>query len=47
VLIGDSCLVACDEVPDFVNFFQYRVAINIKEKDADTMAVLEQLKSDL
>ena len=47
VLIGDSCLVACDEVPDFVNFFQYRVAINIKEKDADTMAVLEKLKSDL
>ena len=45
--MGDSCLVACDEAPDFVNFFQYRVAINIKEKDADTMAVLEQLKSDL
>ncbi len=47
VLVGDECLVACDEAPDFVNFFQYRVAINIKAQDADTMAVLDQLKSDL
>ena len=47
VLVGDDCLVACNEVPDFVNFFQYRVAINIKEQDADTMAVLDQLKSDI
>jgi hypothetical protein len=47
VLVGDDCLVACDEAPDFVNFFQYRVAINIKAQDADTMAVLDQLKSDL
>jgi len=47
VLVGDDCLVACNEAPDFVNFFQYRVAINIKELDADTMAVLDQLKSDL
>lgn len=47
VLIGDECLVACSEVPNFVNFFQYRVAINIKKQDADTMAVLDQLKSDL
>ena len=47
VLVGDECLEACDDAPDFVNFFQYRVAINIKEQDADTMAVLDQLKSDL
>jgi len=46
VLIGDDCLVACDEAEDFANFFQYRVAINIKELDEDTMAVLDQLKSD-
>ena len=47
VLVGDECLEACDEAPDFINFFQYRVAINIKQQDADTMAVLDQLKSDL
>jgi hypothetical protein len=47
VLVGDDCLVACDEAPDFVNFFQYRVAINIKAQDADTMAILDQLKSDI
>jgi len=46
VLVGDDCLVACDESEDFVNYFQYTVAINIKKQDPQTMAVLDQLKSD-
>jgi len=47
VLIADDCLQACSDDPDFVNFFQYRVAINIKQHDPQTLAVLDQLKSDL
>ncbi len=47
VLVGDSCLVPCDEAEDFVSFFQYRVAINIKEMDAKTMAVIDTLRSDV
>ncbi|MDB4002554.1 hypothetical protein N9449_07600 [Oceanospirillaceae bacterium] len=46
VLVGDDCLVVCDESEDFVNYFQYTVAINIKKQDPQTMAVLDQLKSD-
>ncbi|MDC9719904.1 MAG: hypothetical protein PSN46_04135 [Gammaproteobacteria bacterium] len=46
VLVGDDCLVVCDEEPDFVTFFQYRIAINLKEHDADAIAALDQLKSD-
>ena len=46
VLVGDDYLVACSESKDFVNFFQYTVATNIKKLDAQTMAVLDQLKSD-
>jgi hypothetical protein len=47
VLIGDECLESCHESPAFVNFFQYRVAINIKQQDPATLAVLDQLKPDL
>ena len=47
VLIGDDCLDTCNDAANFVNFFQYRVAINIKKKDAATLAVLDQLKRDL
>jgi len=46
VLVGDDCLESCNDAPDFTNFFQYRVAVNIKQQDASTMAVLAQLKPE-
>jgi hypothetical protein len=45
VLLGDDALMACEDSDDFCCFFQYRMAVKLKQDDTDLKTLLEQLTS--
>jgi|GEM_PF-256855 len=45
VLLGDEALMACEDSEDFCCFFQYRIAIKLKENDKDLQELLASFTS--
>jgi hypothetical protein len=45
VLLGDAALMACEDSDDFSCFFQYRIAVKLKQNDKDLQELLDQLTS--
>ena len=46
VLLGDTALMACEDSDDFCCFFQYRIAVKLKESDQDLQELLNSLTSE-
>ncbi|HCH24297.1 MAG TPA: hypothetical protein DE179_08375 [Oceanospirillaceae bacterium] len=46
VLLGDTALMPCEDSDDFCCFFQYRIAVKLKESDQDLQELLNSLTSE-
>ena len=44
VLLGDQSLAPCDDMDDFRCFFQYRIAVKIKQQDEELQNILKDFK---
>ena len=45
ILLGDAALMACEDNDEFCCFFQYRIAIKLKQNDKDLQELLDRLTS--